>query len=417
MAKWLEKQWNTWHVTLKVPKDVQPHIGKTKWYETLRTDSLEEANIKKHKYVSLWKALIKEAREKGSNLNLEETIKKYSLYWKKDDLSSDPQASWFHESTIADALTDKGFDPSEVSEAINRVTERWINTVDHIEEFLPHAQYTLKNEDEARASLKLFAQKFPVFQKITKAEFRAWVKELLEERSRPTIKKKVGHIRNYWMWCEEEKGLDVPHSIIHEPFPKLRKTKKTITASMQAKRLPFAVEDYFNFLNAIREKDDQVLLDLVMIAAHTGMRREEICRMNLSQVESDRFKIEDAKTESGWRDIPIHSDIQQLVERLKQSSNDGYLMSGLTSDKYGDRGSAVGKKFLRLRSKLGFGRQHVLHSFRKTLATLMLNNGVPESQAAVIIGHDNDGITYGLYAGDIPFATKKKIMDGFSYIA
>ncbi|NDA29344.1 MAG: hypothetical protein EBZ12_02685, partial [Alphaproteobacteria bacterium] len=131
MAKWLEKQWNTWHVTLKVPKDVQPHIGKTKWYETLRTDSLEEANIKKHKYVSLWKALIKEAREKGSNLNLEETIKKYSLYWKKDDLSSDPQASWFHESTIADALTDKGFDPSEVSEAINRVTERWINTVDH----------------------------------------------------------------------------------------------------------------------------------------------------------------------------------------------------------------------------------------------------------------------------------------------
>ena len=55
MAKWLERQWNTWHVTLKVPKDVQPYIGKTKWYETLGTDSLEEANIKKHKYISLWK--------------------------------------------------------------------------------------------------------------------------------------------------------------------------------------------------------------------------------------------------------------------------------------------------------------------------------------------------------------------------
>jgi len=105
--------------------------------------------------------------------------------------------------------------------------------------------------------------------------------------------------------------------------------------------------------------------------------------MPLSKVTSDRFFVEDAKTESSWRDIPIHSEIRQLVSRLVDTSEDGFLLSGLdaSNNKYKKRGNALGRRFLRLRDKF-YNHQYVLHSFRKTLATQMMTAGIPEAHAA-----------------------------------
>ena len=89
--------------------------------------------------------------------------------------------------------------------------------------------------------------------------------------------------------------------------------------------------------------------------------------------------------------IPIYRDIQQRIERLKQTSmaaNDEYLFSELTgSNKYENRSMAIGKRFGRLKEKLGFGRNYGFHSFRSTLANLFDAAGVRESFAARIIGH------------------------------
>ena len=48
--------------------------------------------------------------------------------------------------------------------------------------------------------------------------------------------------------------------------------------------------------------------------------------MQTVDVLKDRFVIKAAKTEAGIREIPIHKDIKQLIERLKQTSADGYLL-------------------------------------------------------------------------------------------
>ena len=62
MDKYLEKQWNTYHASMKIPKDVHAIFGKTKFYKTLGTDSLEEANIRKLPLIAEWKRRIKVAR-------------------------------------------------------------------------------------------------------------------------------------------------------------------------------------------------------------------------------------------------------------------------------------------------------------------------------------------------------------------
>ena len=47
---------------------------------------------------------------------------------------------------------------------------------------------------------------------------------------------------------------------------------------------------------------------------------------------------------------------------------------------------------------MGYGKQHVFHSIRKTAATVFEQAGVPEGITADIIGHEKQTMTYGLYS-------------------
>ena len=60
---------------------------------------------------------------------------------------------------------------------------------------------------------------------------------------------------------------------------------------------------------------------------YTGGHLNELCSLELTDVTDDRISLPDSKTDAGERDIPIHRDIQQVIERLKQTSTDGFLIS------------------------------------------------------------------------------------------
>jgi len=124
----------------------------------------------------------------------------------------------------------------------------------------------------------------------------------------------------------------------------------------------------------------------------------------------------DAKTESGIRRIPIHSKIDALLKDLKAESNDGYLLSGLSKNKYGDRSNAIGKRFGHVKDNLGFeARTEVFHSIRHTVATKFQNAGVQENIAAQIVGHDFYTMTYGYYSKEIDLSVKSEALEKISY--
>ena len=122
--------------------------------------------------------------------------------------------------------------------------------------------------------------------------------------------------------------------------------------------------------------------------------------MKLDSVKEDRILIDDAKTESGWRTIPLHDSILDLVATMKKESEDGYLITGLSFNKYGDRSNAIGKRFSKMKTKLGYGSQYVFHSFRKGFATQLEYLGVSENISANLLGHDIPTMTYGVYSGN-----------------
>ena len=82
----------------------------------------------------------------------------------------------------------------------------------------------------------------------------------------------------------------------------------------------------------------------MIVAAHTGCRLSELCDLHLDRVGLDRLGISKSKTDAGIREIPIHKDIRQIIERLKQTSiaaSGEYLFWELNSkNQYDDRSNA-----------------------------------------------------------------------------
>jgi integrase len=191
------------------------------------------------------------------------------------------------------------------------------------------------------------------------------------------------------------------------------KSKLATQALKKTERQAFTVADYKKLLAEAERIEDSDLADTIKLGAYTGCRIEELFGLKVEDT-TDRFVVKHAKTAAGWREVPVHSEISQLIERLKQSSLDGYLLPSTSNNKYGIRSDPMSKRFGRLKTALGYGPEHVFHSFRKMLITLLHEADVPESHTAAIVGHEINTMSYGTYSAPLSFNKKVEIFSKFS---
>lgn len=400
MPRYLLQQRLGWYAVLEIPKALRGKLGKTRFKETLHTDSLSLARQRVLPVILGWKRLLEAART--GNETLESSVTLWRSYMEHDrkqgmtpeelrDQSIDVVSGWDHKRY-----------PEELAAAYltHQIAfgDKFL-----LSEFLDdwHSSSTSspKTKDMQRQAVKEFCSRYKFSTDATWHNVIAWVEDdLLQKQglSAATARRKISACRSYWKWLMRHKGLaDAP------PFTDVVPVRKK--GSTKPKRKGFNVADYRKLLGAATN-GDIVLSHLIILGAHTGCRIEELCSLKLDKVKPDRFVIEDAKTQAGWREIPIHRDISQLVIGLASESSDGYLISGLTFNKYGDRSNAIGKRFGRLKLSLGYGPDHVFHSFRKGLARQLESNGVAENISARLIGHEITTMTYGLYSGGVDFS-------------
>nr|WP_236651261.1 tyrosine-type recombinase/integrase [Aquabacterium fontiphilum] len=222
-----------------------------------------------------------------------------------------------------------------------------------------------------------------------------------------------GAWRSYWRHLihvgAAPEGIE-PFAKVEQYAPKPRTPKGAVTGWV-----PFPPQAIAELVSAARERKDTSLTHAIILGAYTGARIEELCALRTEDVGEASFHIRDAKTQAGLREIPMHSAVRPLVDKLKKGSADGYLLSGLTFNKYGDRSNALGKRFGRLKTAMGYGENHVFHSLRKTLVTLLENAGVPENLTADIVGHEKTTMTYGVYSGGHSLGKKAEALELVSY--
>jgi integrase len=279
---------------------------------------------------------------------------------------------------------------------------------EHLEGYLEDEVPDPKSKDMKTRHLSFFFKRFTLAEDVNQESVAEWVEEVLlgELRvSHKTAKTYLSTYRTFWRYLGKKKLVPRSVAAFTDVLEAPTKGKK---AKAEVRRGYFEPEDYKRLLGAVPQ-DDMILSDLIRLAAHTGCRIDELCSLGLDDVNLiDRvpyFLVKDAKTDAGNRKVPIHSAIKQLVAQLKDSSKDGYLISGLTFNKYGERSNAIGKRFGRLKSSLGYGRELVFHSFRRGVATQFENKGVPEVIAARILGHEFPTMSFGTYSGGADLET------------
>ncbi|MFZ0692703.1 MAG: tyrosine-type recombinase/integrase, partial [Alphaproteobacteria bacterium] len=283
---------------------------------------------------------------------------------------------------------------------------------DGLDEWLTTLKIERKSAGIRRTNILRFAETFPTVASVNRPAVQRWVEGLLAKGLAPSSVQRIkGDCRVYWARLERM-GIAPDHV---RPFDNL-----DIPASRKGngdKRKAFTAAEVSAIMAAAAEGKDKTLADLIQVAAYTGARREEIAALKIENVNlaSGVISIVDAKSEAGVREVPLHSALTATMRRLVNGSTDGYVLPGLTADSNGDRGSNIGKHFGRLKARLGFGPNHVFHSLRKTVATLLENASVLENVTADILGHEKPRITYGLYSEGASLAVKREAIERISY--
>ena len=388
MVSYLLPRHNGYYARLSIPKALQSHYGgRTELKCSLKTSDRKVAKAAALKQVSLWKLgfeALKGSAEAQQKLAADLALMDDKYKTQDHAPMSDKDAAIEY---YAQDLNEK--DQKEFYDiALGRATPFLL----HLDGFMNQWQVTKKTKDMATTVLKRVAMIFPSLEQVKRPLV---MKMVQEDTSAPQTKKKnYGFVRQYWIYLQDINAVDFEST---NPFTKLRIKDKDDEDS----RKDFSVPEIRQLIE--ESKNDPILCSLIKLAFYTGARLEELCQLKIEDVTTEddipSLHIHEAKTRAGNRFVPIHPDLQPLIDQLVKDSKDGYLITDQNSNMYSKRGNALGKRFRRLKVKLGFGSDKVFHSIRKTVITILNNCDVKEGRAADIAGHKKKTITYGLYSG------------------
>lgn len=308
-----------------------------------------------------------------------------------------------HNHTMAEQLADVAYGKS-------------LPTLTYIDDWKAAQKVIPRTLVMADTRLRTMADKFPSFP-IKKTEVAKWIIELEQSgKAEETIKGLIGSCRSYYAYLQRTGHLEEEAP---NPFEGHKYTKKKKANRMEL-RQSWEVDDVVKLARAAKQKEnDRNLFSLVILGAYTGARIEELARLKTSDVKLKDgvryFEIGEAKSLAGLRDIPIHRDIMPFVDGLIGQSSDGYLLPDESITGLGERSSAIGKRFGRLKTQLGYDGRYVFHSLRKTLSTQLERLGLHHNEAAEIIGHEKVGETYGRYSGGLTLAKKSQLVNSVKY--
>lgn len=420
MPKYLQKRRRQWYAILEIPKILRQQLGRPRFVQSLETESLSVAEKKVLPIIVGWRRQIDLAR--GADIGTDDELLATVMRVRQDTQRAKVDGRELAELQMAQEefammeVLGPNNDYSGDDKLFNAVSIAHGKThllPEHVEEFLASRDVAPKTTDMQRRDLGLFADKFQYAHDATRPKVMDWVNVTLgaeQNLSLGTRSRMISAARVYWDYLEKNKGLTIP-SPLHKVLPP--KPKKKTKAMIEAQRKAFRVSDYHKLLASCA---DDTLKDLITLAAYTGCRIEELCILKLENVSDDKIEIVDAKSEAGWRTIPIHQHIAQTVSRLVATSTDGYLLSGLTFNKYGNRSNAIGKSFGRLKKQVGYGESYVFHSFRKGFATQLENANIPVNVSARLMGHEVQGQTFGNYSDGLALKGLKEAISHVDWL-
>lgn len=207
---------------------------------------------------------------------------------------------------------------------------------------------------------------------------------------------------------------------------------RSLDESDTQQREPFTVDELIRLFGAAEHAQRRYKTAysywLPLMGLLTGARLNELCQLHLSDFEIvgdiHCINIRDAedgqrvKNRSARRLVPIHDKLIEVglvryVERLRARGHHRLFPTlELTEDGYGKMPS---RWFGRFKERCGIMEKHtkVFHSFRHTFISTLLNNDVPETAIAPIVGHEGMLVTSQVYWNVRDPAKRKPTVERF----
>ena len=225
--------------------------------------------------------------------------------------------------------------------------------------------------------------------------------------SSASMKRHLGVLKQIWKWAKQL-GYCTGENPFMVEVPKQKKRPYLAWQTGDLQQL---------FGSPPRRRD---IYEAFMIAMFTGFRVSEVADLTWGQVRTEEgvpfIQVEDAKTDAGVREVPLHSSIMWLLDKERGADADPVFPTFTPEGPGKRRGGDASKLFGAWKRRLGFtSRRHVFHSARKNVTRIMEEHGIPSNQWARIIGHE-PGFTFGTYnPHGLTLAKKHEIIELIRY--
>jgi integrase len=246
--------------------------------------------------------------------------------------------------------------------------------------------------------------------------------------SMKTVKKHFSRLSQYWKFLRPRGHVD---KIIFEGFEfkgtKSSKTKRDMWSDDDLKKL---------FSAKIFRADAHQSADwwLPRIAAYSGMRLEEICRLRPQDIVTvdgvTSFQIQEhsesspggfwsPKTEAGARLVPIHSILiaHGFMNLFTKSKNNDFILDLVPGGPDRKRGYRFSKNFSNRKTAAGVGEKTVFHSFRHNTRTQAESVDIHERWIDAVFGHEDPDRSEGgkTYAKTVDITRLQQVIEAIDY--
>lgn len=429
----LLRQRQTWFVVVEVPPSLRERLGKRRIKKTLSTRDIHVARARRWKVVAEIRDQIEAARKRRDGDPLMQEAMEFREAFADpdkldrghatdiddDDIEQVIRASETAPSTLMrEALAERatqiereqgykianGFYEMAIgaSTPLGTYVDQWLS-----EGALKGTALRARTKAERRKAVDKFSEWMqstklpPTVEAVTRKVAGRYVSGVLipSKRDPVTLSKSVRSLAAYWAWLQKRGHL--PEEARNPWVGQAPKKTGRDSNGIEAERAFTDAE----VRRLLADPPSQTLSDFMRVAALTGMRREEIGLLKVSDCADGVFIIRAGKTAAASRRIPVHPDLAGLVAaRTKGKQPDAYLFDELGSAST-ERTDPIGKVFTRYRRELGIqegsGRRSRVnfHSFRRWFDTAAINAGQPPHLVSLLMGHQEGrrGMTLGRY--------------------
>lgn len=409
--RFLEKRRRRWYAVLDVPADVQHTIGRARLVASLKTEDLSIACVLRDRKVQEWRGQIAEARSAAVDPVIADALalrntplsgfqvagdgdedNPYGPTELKNDViaESAERVEALHGEARAQVFAAIAFGKDD---AIGPMFEQW-QSEGHVQ-----AKERANRATVAKVFLEwLDAHKVaPTVRSVTRPLAGRFVSDDLTPRPRATASKYLSTLRSFWRWLETKGATEgnpwerhaLPRRPVSRDDMKRAFTDDEVTKLLAGPATP-------------------AMRDMMLVAALSGMRMEEIASLRVRDVVERGFDIPKAKTLAGQRSVPIHSQIAELVtKRTKDKASEARLFPEIVSASKLERlAPAFSKAFTKYRRRVGVdevpegvrGSVVDFHSWRRWFMTKAERAGIAATTIQAVVGHKRGNIALDVYS-------------------